>query len=69
MIRRLRKNDLKNVLEIWLNTNILAHSFIDESYWKNNLKLIEKMLPKAEVYVYELENKILGFIRDKRWIY
>lgn len=65
MIRKLSNKDLKDVLEIWLNTNISAHSFIDESYWKNNLKLVEQILPEAEVYVYEIENKILGFIRDK----
>lgn len=65
MIRKFEEKDLNDILEIWLNTNILAHNFIDKSYWENNLKLVKTMLPQAEVYVYEKENEILGFIRNK----
>ena len=34
MIRRFCENDLTAVMEIWLETNIRAHDFIGDRYWK-----------------------------------
>lgn len=62
MIRRFNMNDLKNVMEVWLNTNIQAHSFISKEYWINNYEMVKGMLPQAEVYVYEEEGSVKGFI-------
>lgn len=61
MIRKFVKNDIDEVLDIWLNTNIQVHDFIDESYWIRNKELVRTMLLNAEIYVYE-EGRILGFI-------
>ena len=63
MIRNLKANALDEVMEIWLCSNTEAHSFVPESYWKNNFPGVKEALLKAEVYVYEDENgEIQGFI-------
>ena len=62
MIRALRKADINRVAEIWLDTNRKAHAFIPASYWESNFALVKEMLPQAEVYVYEDEKGIQGFL-------
>ena len=62
MIRELQKADINIVADIWLDTNIKAHSFITAQYWKSNFELVKKLLLQAEVYVYEDNQKIQGFI-------
>lgn len=62
MIRELRKADLDKVADIWLDTNLQAHYFIPAQYWKSNFSLVKKMLLQAEVYVYENDQKIQGFV-------
>lgn len=54
--------DLKEVIEIWLETNLETHDFIESSYWENNTQAVSESLLQAEVYVYESNNKILGFV-------
>ena len=62
MIRRLHKVYINRVADIWLKTNLEAHDFISEQYWIGNYEAVKKMLPQAEVYVYE-DNKIIqGFV-------
>ena len=62
MIRALQKADIERVVDIWLDTNLKAHNFIPGQYWKNNIDLVKEMLPQAEVYVYENDCQIEGFI-------
>lgn len=62
MIRTLQKADINRVVDIWLDMNIKAHSFIPSQYWKSNCDLVREMLPHAEVYVYENEQGIQGFV-------
>ena len=62
MIRKLQNVDINKVADIWLKTNLEAHDFIPGQYWTSNYEAVKKMLPQAEVYVYE-ENKIIqGFV-------
>ena len=62
MIRKLQNVDINKVVDIWLKTNLEAHDFIPGQYWTSNYEAVKKMLPQAEVYVYE-ENKIIqGFV-------
>lgn len=58
------RKDISDVLQIWLETNIKAHSFIDKEYWIGNYEMVKQILPEAEVYVYEDEKngRIAGFI-------
>ena len=62
MVRKLQKTDIDRVADIWLDTNLKAHDFISAQYWKRNFKLVKEMLLQAEVYVYESDQKIQGFI-------
>ena len=62
MIRKLQNVDINKVVDIWLKTNLEAHNFIPGQYWTGNYEAVKKMLPQAEVYVYE-DNKIIqGFV-------
>lgn len=62
MIRELQNADINSVTDLWLDTNLKAHDFIPSQYWKNNYDAVKEMLPQAEVYVYENDNKIQGFV-------
>ncbi len=64
MIRTYRESDLPVVMEIWLDTNIKAHSFISKEYWISNYEMVKKVLPNAELYVHEDDDTELidGFI-------
>lgn len=64
MIRKCVDSDIDAVMQIWLNTNIQAHSFISPDYWRNNFDVVKEMLPLAEIYVYEDDcaKQIYGFI-------
>lgn len=64
MIRQFKEMDIDRVADIWLDTNIKAHNFIPEQYWKDNLEAVKQMLPQSEIYVYEDESnhEIQGFI-------
>lgn len=62
MIRLFEFQDLDKIMDIWLQGNLEAHSFIDAEYWKKNFDSVKSVLPNAEVYVYEEDGEILGFI-------
>ena len=62
MIRRFEEKDMSSVMQIWLDSNLDAHSFIAESYWKNKYEAVEKMILKAEIYVFEDSDGINGFV-------
>ena len=62
MIRKLQKVDINRVADIWLKTNLKTHYFIPEQYWTNNYEVVKEMLPQADVYVYEDDKIIQGFV-------
>ena len=62
MIREFQRDDINKVADIWLDTNIKAHNFIPDEYWKSNFKSVKEALLLAEVYVYEYDTEIQGFI-------
>lgn len=62
MIRNFKNDDIEKISAIWLKENLKAHSFISEDYWKSNFSMVKAMLPDAEVYVYEENGKVCGFI-------
>ena len=61
-IRALRRADIGRVMELWLDANLKAHSFIPTAYWKSNFDAVKEMLPQAEVYVYEDASEIDAFV-------
>lgn len=69
MIRVLEEKDVDTVAKMWLETNIKTHDFIASNYWKEHYEIIKDMFLQAEVYVYEIEKEIMGFIGlDKEYI-
>ncbi len=69
MIRVLEEKDVDIVAKIWLETNIKTHDFIASNYWKEHYEIIKDMFLQAEIYVYEIEKEIMGFIGlDKEYI-
>ena len=62
MIRKLQNADMDRVAGIWLDANLRAHCFISPQDWKSNFAPVKEMLPRAEVYVYENDREIWGFI-------
>lgn len=56
------KRELDQVMDIWLEANIEAHPFVSEDYWRSNQMEVRKLLPQSEIYVYQLDEKILGFM-------
>lgn len=62
MVRNFKNADIDKIMEIWLNSNIEAHNFIDKSYWKKNFEMVKNALPQAEIYIYEENDNIMGFV-------
>lgn len=63
MIRELRPTEIEDVMDIWLRTNITAHSFIPEHYWTGNYKVVkEGYIPISTTFVYEENGTIRAFI-------
>jgi putative acetyltransferase len=62
VIKKLNLSKLDEVMKIWLDTNIESHNFIPREYWINNFDLVKQMLPSADIYVFEENNIIKGFI-------
>ena len=62
MIRKMQNIDIDRVADIWLKTNLKAHYFISNQYWKSNYELVKEMLSQSEVYVFEADKMIQGFV-------
>lgn len=63
MIKRLEKIEIEEVMDIWLKTNITAHSFIPKEYWIKNYNIVkEEYFPISKTFIYKEENIIKGFI-------
>jgi putative acetyltransferase len=63
LIRNHRETDLEEMVRIWYDASVLAHSFIPSYFWAlNKSAMKEKYLPLAENLVFEEEEKVAGFI-------
>ena len=62
MIEKFKLDNLDEIMNIWLESNISAHSFIPSCYWEKMYDKVRTLIPKSDVYVYQNNNKILGFI-------
>ena len=63
MIRNCRQTDLEEMVRIWYDASVVAHSFVPASFWalkKSAMK--DKYLPLAENFVFEEDGKVTGFI-------
>lgn len=63
MIREMQKDDIKRIVDIWLSASILAHDFIEYTFWHNKVGKILQELSRSKVYVYINDTALLvGFI-------
>lgn len=62
MIRKFSQNDTDRIMQIWLDGNIEAHAFVPRDYWKSNIPAVREQLLLAEIYVYEMNEMIQGFV-------
>lgn len=62
MIRAFNNKEIEEIMKIWLDSNIEAHDFINESYWTKNYNSVKSKILMAEVYVYETNGDIYGFV-------
>ena len=62
MIRTFQNTDTSQVMDLWLHGNMDAHPFIPAAYWQSNLSMVQEQLLQAEVYVYEDQGAVQGFI-------
>lgn len=62
MIREFQKSDIDEIMKIWKKENIRTHNFIKKEYWENNYEYVKELLTNAEIYVYTLDKKVVGFI-------
>lgn len=63
MIRNYRKNELEEMIRIWYEASITAHSFIPASFWASQkCSMKEKYLPLAENFIFDEERQLAGFI-------
>lgn len=62
MVRRMRPAEVDAAADIWLETNIEAHSFVPERYWRDHFEEVKGLLAQAELYVFEGEAGIQGFL-------
>ncbi|ATC59398.1 N-acetyltransferase [Vibrio anguillarum] len=62
MIRKYNSNDLDSVLEIWLEASVKSHDFVPADFWGSQVENMRNIyIPASEVFVYEIESKIVGF--------
>lgn len=62
MIHKLHANQLDSVLQLWLTTNQESHDFIDPMYWQQQLPHVKSMMQQAEIFVYEQDHELYGFV-------
>ncbi len=62
MIRAFESSDMDEVLDIWLQASIRAHSFVDKEFWASQAGAMrDKYIPASETYVF-IQNKVIkGF--------
>ena len=62
IIRKFYEPDLKRVMRIWYDGNLEAHDFIPTDYWDRNFGYVSRVIPRTEVYVYEIDGQVVGFV-------
>jgi len=63
VINRMKEKDIRDVIELWFETSLIAHSFIPAKHWEENRDLMKsKYLPNSETYIATVNKRILGFI-------
>lgn len=63
MIRKSNEAEIDQLVELWYQVSLEAHSFVSPDYWLNGKQdMREKYLPMADTYVMIDKGKIVGFV-------
>ena len=63
MIRKYEEKDIDELLDAWYSASQVAHPFLSEDFFDRERKKIpEEYIPRAEIWVYEQNNRVVGFI-------
>ena len=74
MIRKLLNGDIDRIADIWLKTNLKAHYFISNQYWKSNYELVKEMMSQYEEGIFVSDEMqscgigklLLDYVKDKK---
>ena len=61
-VRQMQSEDLDKIMEIWLESNQQAHSFLSADYWEKKSEPVREMIKQAEIYVACFDGMPTGFI-------
>lgn len=65
-IEKLKDSDISEVVDLWYDASVKAHSFISADYWKKNKEtMAAEHLSDSETYSAVSDNGIIGFISMK----
>ena len=62
MITKASENNSNEIMDIWLSANLSAHPFIPKTYWENLYDAVKAALPTADIFIYQENDEIKGFI-------
>ena len=63
MIRKYEEKDIDELLDAWYSASKVAHPFLSEDFFvRERKKIPEEYIPRTEIWVYEQNNKVVGFI-------
>jgi len=63
IIRKFEHSDTEEIIELWYNVSLVAHSFIPKEIWESQKEeLRNKYLQMAETWVAEENGNLIGFI-------
>ncbi len=55
-------DDLEKIMDIWLESNLEAHSFIAGTYWQDNYEYARELIPKSDLYIAYVAGEVAGFM-------
>ena len=63
MIRRLRDDEVDELIEVWLAATIVGQDFLPEEHWRAEAPEVrEELLPVAETWIVEEEGSVVAFV-------
>lgn len=63
IIESAKESQLDEIMDIWFESTIMGHPFIERDYWEKNFKIVkEEYLHHANTYVCVDNNQLKGFI-------
>ena len=61
-------DDLEAVMQIWLGTNICAHFFIEETYWKNQYDYVKSVRSELCLNVFQKNRNAIRFYQKEGFV-